>query len=697
MHANDLLTSVFGNLTLGASGRNLHSFTPAIFEKTLAPWLPFINEFDTDRVIEACQKEATVAANPILLFSVDLSGIQDTVYTISSKGALKSLRARSFMLELLCEHICYELVTNFIGPYEKHREHVMFSGGGGCVIVLPNKSQLIDDLESFIEKLNEWAFEEFYGKLFVAHAALMLAADDFSEERFKKVWDRLGTVMKEKKQKKFFYKLSLLFSEEYLNASEPKQHTNHVECQICHRDNIDLEKTPFYLLDSQNAPIRNFDQSPDGDDQEDKIFAHELCYNLYHLGDSLADVTNRAVVREKDKPDDHSWISFPRFDVAAHAFYRIADKSGQVEHRWEVNAPDSSPFLYAYYARMVGDLSDPAKAREKEIAKKETINPRNTASMAGLAAAACDADFVCALRMDVDNMGQIFSTGLIPFTADNYARMSRLMNWFFKVFLVKLCSVEPIANQIDITTVTGAAYHKKGRDVSIIYAGGDDLFIVGAWNQVIELAYDIHDAFEKFSGLGISGGCTLHQDNYPLYQMARMSGLAEEVSKKFIDWPAKKRTEPPRKNRITLFYSPFYEQKNNELNEKANAADPNNAMDFDKVLFALPWCERTHIEIVKALVSGHYDPAKNKVDLKYISRGFLNKLFNIAEVWWRDSVMYLPEFMWLIHSNKNLKNEPSIAKLQKIIVEGPIKHYAVRLLRIPVIWLDLLQRVGGKK
>ena len=46
----------------------------------------------------------------LLLVSGDFSGIQDTVYTISSKGALKSLRARSFMLELLTEHIVYEIL-----------------------------------------------------------------------------------------------------------------------------------------------------------------------------------------------------------------------------------------------------------------------------------------------------------------------------------------------------------------------------------------------------------------------------------------------------------------------------------------------------------------------------------------------------------------------------------------------------------
>lgn len=40
-----------------------------------------------------------------LLYSMDLSGIQDFIYTITSDGALRALRARFFYLELLMEHL----------------------------------------------------------------------------------------------------------------------------------------------------------------------------------------------------------------------------------------------------------------------------------------------------------------------------------------------------------------------------------------------------------------------------------------------------------------------------------------------------------------------------------------------------------------------------------------------------------------
>ena len=43
--------------------------------------------------------------NVFLLCSMDVSGIQNFIYTITSKNALKTLRARSFYLEIMMEHM----------------------------------------------------------------------------------------------------------------------------------------------------------------------------------------------------------------------------------------------------------------------------------------------------------------------------------------------------------------------------------------------------------------------------------------------------------------------------------------------------------------------------------------------------------------------------------------------------------------
>ena len=60
------------------------------------------------------------------LLSADISGIQRFIYTISSKGALKSLRARSFYLEIMLEHIVDEILEEF----NLSRFNLLYTGGG---------------------------------------------------------------------------------------------------------------------------------------------------------------------------------------------------------------------------------------------------------------------------------------------------------------------------------------------------------------------------------------------------------------------------------------------------------------------------------------------------------------------------------------------------------------------------------------
>ena len=108
----------------------------------------------------------------------------------------------------------------------------------------------------------------------------------------------------------------------------------------------------------------------------------------------------------------------------------------------------------------------------------------------------------------------------------------------------------------------------------MIYAGGDDLFILGAWDETAELAFDIQRCFALFTGgsldkekqtvtggRGISGGLTLHQPKFPLYQMARKSGEAEKAAKNDRDVIH----DDPTKNRIALFYDDAKDQRKSKM------------------------------------------------------------------------------------------------------------------------------------
>jgi CRISPR-associated protein Csm1 len=59
------------------------------------------------------------------MFSCDISGIQKFIYTISSKGALKGLRSRSFYLEMLLQHV----IDCLLDKCGLSRANLIYSGG----------------------------------------------------------------------------------------------------------------------------------------------------------------------------------------------------------------------------------------------------------------------------------------------------------------------------------------------------------------------------------------------------------------------------------------------------------------------------------------------------------------------------------------------------------------------------------------
>ena len=82
------------------------------------------------------------------------------------------------------------------------------------------------------------------------------------------------------------------------------------------------------------------------------------------------------------------------------------------------------------------------------------------------------------------------------------------------------------------------------RKATIIYSGGDDVFIVGTWNDVIELAVDLEEKLKKYTQgtLSISAGIGIYEKSYPISAIAEETGDLESKSK-----------DLPGKNAVTLF------------------------------------------------------------------------------------------------------------------------------------------------
>ncbi|OUD14219.1 type III-A CRISPR-associated protein Cas10/Csm1 [Thioflexithrix psekupsensis] len=123
------------------------------------------------------------------------------------------------------------------------------------------------------------------------------------------------------------------------------------------------------------------------------------------------------------------------------------------------------------------------------------------------------------LRMDVDNLGSIFSLGLGKNPSiSQRASLSRQLNIFFSGYLNSLL--------------------EKYNKVQIIYSGGDDLFLIGSWDRLPYIADEIRRKFLHYcahnENFSLSGGMVVVEGNYPMALSAVQAGEAEEAAKSLL-------------------------------------------------------------------------------------------------------------------------------------------------------------------
>jgi CRISPR-associated protein Csm1 len=132
------------------------------------------------------------------------------------------------------------------------------------------------------------------------------------------------------------------------------------------------------------------------------------------------------------------------------------------------------------------------------------------------------------LRMDVDDFGRAMVAGLERRTMALTSALSSALELFFSGWLNRICDQV----QRSAEMLPGAFERTAEALLYVIYAGGDDLFIVGTWDRLPPLAERIHHDFAAFAGhnphLHISAGLTLERRKFPLYRAAERAHDALE-------------------------------------------------------------------------------------------------------------------------------------------------------------------------
>lgn len=424
-----------------------------------------------------------------ILVKADISGIQSFIYNISSKAALKGLRGRSFYLELLQQQLADELLAGM----DLSRANLLYLGGGGFAILAPNTSSARGLIGLMRERFNDWLLSKFGGKLYLALEFAELSGnqlrggDEVKTSSMAEAWRQVGSKLAIAKQEKFKNNLKAYFS---------IGHSGGEECKICHRSDTKVRTRELY--DDESLSLCN------------------VCGDLIQIGKSLPDagynLGKQSYELFIEQPGEEEGL-LPTWNNKNEKFesssIRILSskgaKDGWVLHNFDPYRPP----------KVFWSLRESTNNDFKALAKEASRQTGSGVERVGI------------LRADVDNLGKVFAgtdskiglaSRLRSISRD--ALVSRSLSRFFTHYLDNMLSESASSDGEDWAITT-------------VYAGGDDIFLVGAWNQIIDFALLLEEKFNHYTcnALTISAGIAIHKPSHPLYRMADDAAIAETAAK----------------------------------------------------------------------------------------------------------------------------------------------------------------------
>lgn len=439
-----------------------------------------------------------------LLAIGDLFGIQRFIYTVVTENAARALRGRSFALQLLADAIGSHLLDRIGLP----PPNLLYNGGGKLWVLAPAGAE--DTLRDAAEEIDLALQEKYGGGLGFALGAVAFSGDDLLQKRIAKRWSEASADLHRRRQRRFSGALPTRYEQIFQPFGKPGEDTL---CHVCGRLDADIQTLP-----------------------EGTRKACPECRELEQLGIVLT--RGKCVVRAAGD----GWLA------------RIEQYTNRLDggraRNWYYKMPELLGCGYLVSDIAPGDALRLVEAADVVIALNDfDVDPQGRGALSCLLAGinrargeggrtltfdemAAQSDGIerlGVLRMDVDGLGDIFARGLSPEerTISRITNLSKALAYFFGGV------VSSLVERRD------EAWSNK---VQIIYSGGDDVFIVGAWSVLPALAYRIRREFGRFTAenpaWGISGGLAILRKRHPIASGAKLAGDLENVAKRY----------PPRSN-----------------------------------------------------------------------------------------------------------------------------------------------------
>lgn len=540
--------------------------------------LPDISLFDhskTTAAIATCRylydrdadNKLTLADDKDVYLAIngDISGIQSFIFKISSpqeaqSGMSKRLRGRSLYLTLLTEAIASSIVRDL----ELTDANILFCGGGRFTIIAPNTQKAKDKLNEIKTKINREFIERFNAELYLAIASVECSGEDLEE--FGRISQKLQNILIEDKKHKFVDNLDDVFNEDEVRYAN--------SCSVCgnlydkhHEDDFTCPDCKSHESLGQKATNSNYmvkcymDDSYDYKDaKKDFAFANE------NLG-----------------------IAFKFLNVYDKTVDKLIDFIDQLDQfvdKFEIvklNDTDFLEFAGEFDEIQLNKISFSFSFLGNTVPRYDNRTPLYFEHLAHISKGA---NKMGVLKMDVDNLGLIFSKGFDELVKDgesgmSISRMSTLssqLDLFFSGFINNIASEYIVYGSVDVLGLSDeeiknkfiikklplqnddlqentefiTVYKPKYKDslteeetrvlerweiptIHINYSGGDDLLVLGPYDDIIKFAGDIRQKFKQWTcnndSINLSGGIAIVSPKFPIGKAVDMAEEYLEASK----------------------------------------------------------------------------------------------------------------------------------------------------------------------
>ncbi|MCK4257658.1 MAG: type III-A CRISPR-associated protein Cas10/Csm1 [Halanaerobiales bacterium] len=438
-------------------------------------------------------------SNQFVLIKGDLSGIQDFIFNIQMEGAAKSLKGRSVYLELLSDIV----IEKILDELDLDESNLLYNGGGNFYILIPQTK--IEEIKKLREEILKILMKIHRGQIYLAMGNVEFSPAEM--KNFADIWKRASDKVGELKKRKWS---EIGITKHFGEIFGPIDEGSTRYCEGCGNTKDLVKKSA-----------------------EETETLCELCNSFKQLTNKLRFAKYLYIIpceNHSVKKKDYNYL----FSKFGYKIYFESEVNKELSGRlFKLNCTNFLKNSDGYkFGAFILPESDERQITFDELANNSIIEKQGNKK---------GDKKLGYLKLDVDNLGSVFIQGFgDQKSIARVTTLSQMLSLYFKGYLNNIIKENDWQN-----------------DLYVVFSGGDDTFIIGAWPQLLKFTQLFRKDFNQYTcenpRLSFSAGVAIFPPKFPVAKAVSLTEDALEDSKNYLE----EGENIPLKNRVSLFGEVF--------------------------------------------------------------------------------------------------------------------------------------------